>query len=289
MEKQIYLNEEPTTYYITEEGKLYNQKTNRWYKGSDSGGYLKYDLRWKDKKYVKFAHRLVAEYFLENPQNLPAVNHKDGNKKNNCSSNLEWVSIADNNQHAYDTGLKEKTNSLDNRIKLDEIVFEKNTEWKQYKDTNYYVSNTGFAKNQKTGNLMKGKITGKGYIEWCFSINGQKHNFLAHRLVYQLFGDELKEGLVINHKDGNKQNNNIANLEQVTNTKNILHSYYELDHKNIKPVGKYTLDGKLLQIYLSCADAARQNPGCYSNLISNVCTGKRATHKGFVWKYLSKE
>lgn len=289
MEKQIFINGEPTTYYITENGRLHNKKTNRWYKGSDSGGYLKYDLRWGNKKYAKFAHRLVAEYFLENLENLPVVNHKDGNKKNNNYTNLEWVSVAENNQHAYKIGLKEKTNSLSSRIKIDEVTFEENTEWKQYQNTNYYISNTGFVKNEKTGNIMKGKITGKGYVEWCFSINGEKHSFLAHRLVYQLFGGELKEGLVINHKDGNKQNNNITNLEQVTNTKNILHSYYELDHKNIKPVGKYDTEGNLLRVYLSCADAARQNPGCYPNLISNVCNGKRNTHKGFVWKYMSKE
>lgn len=289
MEKQIHINKELTTYYITEDGRLYNRKTNRWYKGSDSSGYLKYDLRWKNKKYAKFAHHLVAECFLENPDNLPVVNHKDGNKRNNHYTNLEWVRATDNNIHAYKLGLKEKTNSFNNRIKFNEKNFKEDILWKQYLNTNYYISNTGFARNIKTGNLIKGKITGKGYIEWCFSIKGKKKSFLAHRLVYQLFGEPLKKGLVINHKDGNKQNNDIANLEQVTNTKNILHSYYELGHKNIKSVGKYSLEGNLLQVYSSCADAARQNQGCYSNLISNVCNGKQKTHKGFVWKYMPKE
>lgn len=56
------------------------------------------------KKDLKI-HRLVAEAFLPNPDNLPTVNHKDGNKKNNLLSNLEWSSYTDNQQHAHDIGL----------------------------------------------------------------------------------------------------------------------------------------------------------------------------------------
>lgn len=60
-------------------------------------------------RYLK-VHRLVAEAFLPNPDNLPTVNHKDGNKQNNLLSNLEWASYADNQQHAHDIGLFSKNN-----------------------------------------------------------------------------------------------------------------------------------------------------------------------------------
>ena len=50
-------------------------------------------------------HRLVAEEFIPNPNGLPQVNHKDGNKLNNCVSNLEWVSSSDNVRHAVKNGL----------------------------------------------------------------------------------------------------------------------------------------------------------------------------------------
>ena len=61
-------------------------------------------------------HRLVARHFLANPDNLPSINHKDGNKANNYVSNLEWCSHSYNVKHSYDTGLKHP-----HRLTQDEI------------------------------------------------------------------------------------------------------------------------------------------------------------------------
>lgn len=52
-------------------------------------------------------HRLVAEHFLPNPDNMKEVNHKDGNKDNNHVSNLEWCTRSHNVKHSFDTGLKQ--------------------------------------------------------------------------------------------------------------------------------------------------------------------------------------
>lgn len=59
-----------------------------------------------NKKKHYYIHRLVATTFLDNPDNLPEVNHKDGDKRNNNVLNLEWCSRRDNKLHAYRTGLK---------------------------------------------------------------------------------------------------------------------------------------------------------------------------------------
>lgn len=67
----------------------------------DGRGYKQ--VRYKDK--VLHVHRLVATKYVPNPLNKPCVNHIDGNKLNNNYANLEWCTHAENNRHAFATGL----------------------------------------------------------------------------------------------------------------------------------------------------------------------------------------
>lgn len=64
-----------------------------------------YGNRNNRKNYV--IHRLIAKAFIPNPNNFPQINHKDGNKLNNCVDNLEWVTARENNIHAIKTGLRD--------------------------------------------------------------------------------------------------------------------------------------------------------------------------------------
>lgn len=83
----------------------------------DKDGYLRYTLCKNGKNKQYFVHRLVAQMFISNPNNLPCVNHKDGNKENNCVYNLEFCSIRDNNLHALRTGLRDmKNNKLSKQV-----------------------------------------------------------------------------------------------------------------------------------------------------------------------------
>lgn len=68
-------------------------------------GYLRVALSRKHKLTSFMIHRLVALAFIENPHNLPQVNHKDGNKHNNNVDNLEWCTNSYNQLHAYANGL----------------------------------------------------------------------------------------------------------------------------------------------------------------------------------------
>ena len=67
-------------------------------------------------------HRLVAETFIPNPDNKTQVNHKDGNKKNNDISNLEWVTARENLVHAFKIGLKTQIGSKHPNSKLNEAI-----------------------------------------------------------------------------------------------------------------------------------------------------------------------
>lgn len=73
----------------------------------NKSGYCMVNLFKDRKSKTRYVHRLVAEAYLENPDNLPQVNHIDGNKDNNKVSNLEWCTSSHNNKHALDTGLRE--------------------------------------------------------------------------------------------------------------------------------------------------------------------------------------
>jgi DNA-binding transcriptional regulator YiaG len=74
-------------------------------KDKKGGVYKSVTLRENGKQVNRLVHILVAKAFIENPKNLPQVNHKDGNKKNNNISNLEWSTASENQKHAVKMGL----------------------------------------------------------------------------------------------------------------------------------------------------------------------------------------
>lgn len=85
------------------------KKSEKLLKSSNVGrGYLTVNLCKNGEVTRFYIHQLVAQYFLENFNNLPTVNHKDGNKHNNYYKNLEWATYSENNQHAYDNDLHGK-------------------------------------------------------------------------------------------------------------------------------------------------------------------------------------
>ena len=71
----------------------------------DQNGYLRVALCKNNKQQDYSIHRLVATAFIENLENKPCINHKDGNKLNNSFDNMEWVTLKENIKHAWRTGL----------------------------------------------------------------------------------------------------------------------------------------------------------------------------------------
>ena len=88
------------TYILSSDGKIYSKLSNKYLKPYlNTKKYACVTMFKKDER----IHRLVAEHFIPNPNNLPQVNHIDGNKLNNDISNLEWVTNRDNVLHYHNS------------------------------------------------------------------------------------------------------------------------------------------------------------------------------------------
>ena len=92
------------TTVVDKSGDVYSRFGKKLCKWVVNTGYYQVSIHHKGKRHFRYVHRLVAEAFIPNPNNLPQVNHKDGDKLNNNVNNLEWVSNKQNTQHGYDNG-----------------------------------------------------------------------------------------------------------------------------------------------------------------------------------------
>ena len=103
-------------YEVTRSGKM----RSKWYKSKieirqrvNNWGYLCIRMRMNNKTYNRFVHTIIAHTFLTLPEgrnyNNISVNHKDGNKLNNNTDNLEFCSFTANQLHKFDTGSQFKT------------------------------------------------------------------------------------------------------------------------------------------------------------------------------------
>lgn len=103
-------------------------------------------------------------------------------------------------------------------------IFINNKTFKQYKDTKYYCDDSGNIYSDFSHRILKPMLRGKGnkkylYIDINFG-DGQKH-VPIHKIVYETWIGEIKDGLYVLHKDDNQYNNNINNLYLGTQSENI--------------------------------------------------------------------
>lgn len=153
----------------------------------------------------------------------------------------------------------------------------------------------------KIGDPVSSFINKYGYVEYILvDKNGKKKHIQAHRIVASLFIPNKDNKKYVNHIDGNKQNNNIANLEWTTASENEQHSYHVLKKQTwnkskslpsgkeyrgtIRPVASYTKEGTLVKRYFNPTEA--ETDGYCRKQISAVCNNKQKTHKGLIWKYI---
>lgn len=162
--------------------------------------------------------------------------------------------------------------------------------------TSYSISDKGDVFSSKSGSLKpkKLRINDAGYM--TVNLNGTSdpeksknkrkvHCYLVHRLVAFTWVSRPNDLPFVNHKDGNKQNNNAENLEWVTHKENCRHARDILGYKGYcRPVVRADLNGLFLARYNSLKDA-QKHTGLSSKNISQVCQGKRRKAGESVWFY----
>lgn len=266
-------------YYIYDDGRCYSLKSKKFLTPQMSSRYPTYNLTLKEGKKKVKVHRMVAETFLENTENKEIVNHIDGDTHNFKLDNLEWATAKENSNHAVQTGLLPKSNQ--NGIIY---YYEDGEELFPIKDyPNYLVSNYGKVINKNTKRVLKSCITNNGYQQVNLWKNNKGKNFLIHQLVYtNITQDYELKNFVINHKDGNKLNNNINNLEKITYQENNLHAEYQIKtHKCAKPIYQLDKNKVIIQEWASIHEAQRKTN---INNISRALKTSR-TAGGYYWVY----
>lgn len=99
--------------------------------------------------------------------------------------------------------------------------------WKPIEDYERYyeISPVGVVRSLRKDILLKTEVMKSGYVRVCLCKDGYQKNFLLHRLVAKAFIPNVENYRCINHKDGNKRNNMVENLEWCSHSMNILHAY----------------------------------------------------------------
>ena len=233
--KTVIINNEPTHFEISTEGRLKNLKTQHWkHKGivkprlNKKNGYCQYCLCTDGVSQYHYAHRLVAQAFIPNPSNKPQVNHKDGNKQNNTLSNLEWVTQEENMKHCFEYELSSAAKRC-------------------------YVYD------------LKGDFVGEwiSISEACRQLNISGYGEVISQERYHAFGYQFRvEG----------DDTPVLNIEETC-------KYQKCE------VVQLTMDNKFVKHYKTITQAYTELGVTDNGIISQVCKGRRKSYKGYKWVY----
>jgi len=149
----------------------------------------------------------------------------------------------------------------------------------------------------KKAKNLKTHINKVGYYTTDFQVQGVKYTVAVHRLIAEAFISNPENKPTVNHKDGNKLNNNIDNLEWNTYSENNQHAVNNglrkspwigiigKDNPKSKPVIQSSKKGIKINEFANAREAQRKTGISYKH-ISCCCLGKRATTGGYMWEFV---
>lgn len=147
-------------YSVSSDGVIYSKNGAPLAQHENGKGYLRVKVYANGAKHWVMVHQAVAKAFIPNGENLPCINHKDENKKNNSVENLEWCTLA------YNLGYgskPRKTAAANQRIKGHKVVRITNGEETAYPSINHASIMTGVSRSSITRQCRNGG-------EWSYAV-----------------------------------------------------------------------------------------------------------------------
>ena len=133
---------------------------------------------------------------------------------------------------------------------------------------------------------MKQQSNKFGYLQVTLGYKNNKKTFLVHRLAAIHFLENNNNLPEVNHKDENKQNNNVDNLEFCDRLYNVRFGtgIKRNIERSLKPILQYDRNGNFIKEYESIKQASEELNKNNSNIVA-CCKGKRKTAFNYIWKY----
>jgi hypothetical protein len=144
-------------------------------------------------------------------------------------------------------------------------------------------------RNTTKGGILSQHVSAtNGYCYVALSKNNKQKTCRVHKLVWEAFTGDIVDGYdrekTLNHKDGDKTNNQLNNLERISQRDNQNHAYkYCLQI----PHGLHVICLDTTKVYNSATDAARDVGGKYGESVRRVCAGERSHYRGHRYAFYS--
>ncbi len=244
MKEKIFFEGKETNYSVSDEGKIYNDKTGRELKGTLARNeYHSVQLSIGGRLKTFMIHRLVAKAFCDNPHNYTIVDHINRNKLDNRAENLRWVSNKGNAENIEKTGTSREIKKLD-FINEEVIICPINDK--------YVVTRSGIIARRDNLNILAGHLR-NGYCR----VDIASKLYSVHRLVYEAFNGPIPEGMIVDHIDGNRANNALSNLRLIMQKENIKATYLT-NRKGMVGITSFTPEGQKVKHYNTIKEASNE-------------------------------